>query len=84
MIITAKALIAPWQIKNRIFNAGTESCVVQSDQLDARGPFTIAPGAIFEREMITDHVPKLVDFEASVGTTNTTLRNTHIQLYAEK
>jgi len=45
---------SPWQIKHRIFNVGTESCVVQSEQLDAKGPFTIGPGAIFEREMVAE------------------------------
>ncbi len=75
---------SPWQIKNRIINVGTESCVVRSVQLDARGPFTIEPGAISEREVITERDPMLVNFEASVGTTNTTPTKTQFQLYAEK
>jgi hypothetical protein len=77
-------LDSPWRIKHRIFNAGTESCVVQSEQLDASGPFTIGPGAIFEREIITEHAPYLADFEVSVGTASTTMEKTHIQLYVEK
>ena len=75
---------SPWQIKNRVLNAGTVSCIVQSEHLDPTGPFTIGAGAIFEREMITEHAPNLVDFEASVGTTNSALTKTRIQLYTGK
>jgi hypothetical protein len=77
-------LHSPWQIKHRFFNRGSESCVIQSKYLDASGPLTIRPGAILEREMITDRAPNLVDVEASVGATNTTMQKTHIQLYAEE
>ena len=42
----------PWQIKYRVFNAGTQSCIVQSDQLDAKGPLTLGPGETIERERL--------------------------------
>jgi hypothetical protein len=82
--IYGRSLRSPWQIKNRIINVGTESCVVKSEQLDARDPFTIAPGAIFEREIISERSPVLVDSEAAIGTTNTSLTKTQFQLYTEK
>jgi hypothetical protein len=69
-------------IQHRIFNAG-QSCVVNSDQLDPKGPFTIGAGETITRERLALSRPKLVQTEVSVGATSTTLKKTLIPLYAE-
>jgi hypothetical protein len=69
-------------IQHRIFNAG-QSCVVSSDQLDPKGPFTIGAGEVITRERLALSRPKLVQIEVSVGATGTTLKKTLIPLYAE-
>jgi hypothetical protein len=69
-------------IQHRIFNAG-QSCIVSSDQLDPKGPFTIAAGEVITRERLAESRPKLVQIEVSVGATGTTPKKTLIPLYAE-
>ena len=69
-------------IQNRIFNAG-QTCIVKSNQLDPKGPFTIGAGDTLTRERLAQSRPKLVVTEVYVGTTDTTLKETHIPLYAE-
>ncbi len=69
-------------IQNRIFNVG-QSCVVKSDQLDPKGPFTIGAGDTVTREGLAQSRPKLVQAEVFVGVSNTTLKKTLIPLYAE-
>jgi hypothetical protein len=69
-------------IQHRIFNAG-QNCVVKSDQLDPKGPFTVGAGEIVGRERLAQYRPKLVQSEVFVGATNTTLKKTLIPLYAE-
>ena len=69
-------------IQHRIFNAG-QSCVVQSDQLDPKGPFTVGAGETVTRERLALSRPKLIQTEVSVGATSTTLKKTLIPLYAE-
>jgi hypothetical protein len=75
---------SPYQIKHRVFNVGNQGCVVQSTQLNPKGPFALAPGDVFDREWIIEGPPKLVDGEVSVGTTNTTLKKAHIPIYADQ
>jgi hypothetical protein len=77
-------LNSPWRIKDRIYNAGTQSCVVESVQVNPKGPFPIGPGDVFEKEWIVERVPTLVGIDLSVGLTNTTLEKTHIQLFGEQ
>jgi hypothetical protein len=62
----------PWRINHRILNSGLQTCIVQSEQLDAEGTFTLGPGKIDERERLSIHLPKLVDIAVSVGTPNIT------------
>jgi len=69
-------------IQHRIFNAG-QSCVVSSDQLDPKGPFTIGAGEAITRERLALSRPKLIEIEVSVGATGTTPKKTIIPLYAE-
>jgi hypothetical protein len=69
-------------IQNRIFNLG-QSCVVQSDQIDPKGPFTIGAGDTVTRERLAQSRPKLVQTEVSVGATGAPLKKTVIPLYAE-
>jgi hypothetical protein len=70
-------------IQHRIFNAG-QSCVVKSDQLDPKGPFTIGAGDTVTRERLAQSRPKLVPTEVFVGATSTTLKKTLIPLYSEQ
>jgi hypothetical protein len=69
-------------IQHRIFNAG-QSCVISSDQLDPKGPFTIGAGEVITRERLALSRPKLVEIEVSVGATGTAPKKTLIPLYAE-
>jgi hypothetical protein len=69
-------------IQHRIFNAG-QTCVVKSDQLDPKGPFTIGAGDTVTRERMAQSKPKLIQTEVFVGATGMTLRQTLIPLYAE-
>jgi hypothetical protein len=69
-------------IQNRIFNAG-QTCVVKSDQLDPKGPFTIGAGDTVTRERLVQSRPKLVQTEVFVGVSNATLTKTFVPLYAE-
>lgn len=75
---------SPWRIKHRIFNTGTQSCVVQSVQINPKGPFTIGPGDVFDREWIIEYPPKLISTDLSVGLSSTTLKKISIQIYAEQ
>jgi hypothetical protein len=77
-------LNSPWRIKHRVFNIGSQSCVVQSAQLNPRGPITVSAGDVFEREWILAKPPKLADGDVSVGASNTPLKNVPIRLYVEK
>jgi len=77
-------LDSPWRIKHRVFNIGSQSCVVQSAQLNPRGPVTVSAGDVFEREWISAKVPKLVDGDVSVGASNTSLKNVPVRLYIER
>jgi hypothetical protein len=69
-------------IQHRIFNAG-QNCIVSSDQLDPKGPFTIGAGEVITRERLALSRPKLLQVEVSVGATGTTPKKTLIPLYAE-
>jgi hypothetical protein len=69
-------------IRHRIFNAG-QNCVVKSDQLDPKGPFTIGAGDTVTRERLSQSRPKLVKTEVSVGATSSTLKKTLVPLYCE-
>lgn len=75
---------SPWRIKHRVFNIGSQSCVVQSAQLNPRGPVTVSAGDVFEREWISAKPPKLVDGDVSVGASNTPLKNVPVRLYVER
>jgi hypothetical protein len=75
---------SPWRVKDRVFNLGPASCIVQSEQLDPKGPFTIAPGANLDREFLTEHAPELAEQEIIVGTTNTAPQKSRVQFYTEK
>lgn len=77
-------LNSPWRIKHRVFNMGNQPCVLQSAQLNPKGPFTVSGSEIFEREWITRKPPRLVDEEVSVGAINTPLKNVPIRIYVEK
>ena len=69
-------------IEHRIFNAG-QSCVVKSDQLDPKGPFTIGAGDTVTRQRLAQSRPKLVQTEVLVGATGTAPKKTLVQLYTE-
>jgi hypothetical protein len=77
-------LDSPWRIKHRVFNIGSQSCAVQSAQLNPRGAVTVSAGDVFEREWISAKAPKLVDGDVSVGASNTPLRNVAVRLYVER
>src|SRR5664280_1690951 len=65
---------SPWRIKDRIFNAGTQGCIIQFGQISQKGPFTIGPGDVFEREWIIERVPVLVRSDLSVGLSDGTMK----------
>jgi len=69
-------------IQHRIFNAG-QGCVVSSDQLDPKGPFTIGAGEAITRERLALSRPQLVQIEVSLGVAGTTPKKTLIPLYVE-
>jgi hypothetical protein len=75
---------SPWRIKHRIFDVGTQDCLIQSEKMNLTRPVTIKPGDVFERESISESVPKLVDIEISVGVTSTSLTKTTVPLYVER
>jgi hypothetical protein len=77
-------MTSPFRIKHRVFNAGSQPCVVQSAQLNPKGPFTVSAGDVFEREWITGKAPKLIDGVVSVGAINTPLKSVPIRLYVER
>jgi hypothetical protein len=70
-------------IEHRIFNAG-QTCIVKSDQLDPKGPFTIGAGDTVTRQRLAQSRPKLVQTEVFVGITSTALKETLIPLYVEQ
>jgi hypothetical protein len=74
----------PWTIYHRTLNSGFQTCIVQLEQLDAEGPFTLGPGKVDERERLSAHLPKLVDIAVSVSTPNTTPEKSLIQVYADQ
>ena len=74
---------SPWQIKHRLFNVGTQDCLIQSKMMNLPAPVAIKAGDVFERESISESVPQLVDIEISVGATSTSLTRTTVRLYAE-
>ena len=75
---------SPWRIKHRIFDVGTQNCLIQSEQMNLRTPVTIKSGDVFERESISESVPKLLDVEISVGATSTSLTKTTVKLYVQR
>jgi hypothetical protein len=74
----------PWTIYHRILNSGIQTCIVQSEQLDAEGPFRFGPGKVDESERLSVHLPKLVDITVSVSTPSTTPEKRPVQVYAEQ
>jgi hypothetical protein len=76
-------LNSPFLIKHRIFDLGTQDCLVQSEKMNLATPVTIKPGVVFERESLSDSKPQLVDTEISVGATSTSLTKTTVLLYVE-
>jgi hypothetical protein len=72
---------SPVRIKHRVFNAGNQSCTMQSALLNPKGLFTVPAGEFFERELLTQKPPKLTDEEVSVGAGNTPLKSVSIRLY---
>jgi hypothetical protein len=68
-------------MKHRIFDVGTQDCLIQSEKMNLAGPVTIKAGDVFERESISESAPRLVDVEISVGTTSTSLTKTTVPLY---
>src|ERR1022692_536547 len=74
----------PWPIYHRTLTSGIHTCIVQSEQLDAEGPFTLGPGKVDERERLSVHLPKPVYIAVSVGTPNTAPEKMPIQVYAEQ
>jgi hypothetical protein len=76
-------LFCPWRIKHRVFNVGTQGCLIQSEKMNVTTPVAIKPGDIFEREIISESGAKLVDIEISVGATSTSLTKTTVPLYVE-
>jgi hypothetical protein len=77
-------LNSPWRIKDRIFNVGTQGCVIQFGQISQKAPFTIGSGDVFEREWIVERVPVLVRSDLSVGLSDGTMKKIPIQIYAEQ
>jgi len=69
-------------IQHRIFNAG-QTCVVKSDQLDPKGPFTIGAGDTATRERLAQSRPKLVQTEVFVGAQGVAPKKIYIPLYSE-
>ena len=41
---------SPWQIKHRLFNAGTQDCLIQSKMMHLSTPVAIKAGEVFGRE----------------------------------
>jgi len=82
--VYGNSMSSPFRIKHRVFNAGSQPCVVQSAQLNPKGGFTVSPGDIFEREWITGKPPKLVDGVVSVGAVNTSLKDVPVRIYVER
>jgi hypothetical protein len=74
----------PWPIYHRTLTSGIHTCIVQSEQLDAEGPFTLGPGKVDERERLSMPLPTLVDIVVSVRTPNTTPENKPIQISADQ
>ena len=72
---------SPWRIKHRIFDVGTQDCLIQSEKMNLPRPVTIKSGEVFEREGISESVPKLVDIEILVGAASTALTKTTVPLY---
>lgn len=75
---------SPWRIKHRVFDVGTEDCVIQSEKMNLASPVTVKPGEALERESISESAPKLVDIEISVGATRNSLTKTTVPLYVER
>jgi hypothetical protein len=69
-------------IRHRIFNAG-RSCVIKSELLDPKGPFTIGAGDTITRERLAQSRPRLVQTEVFVGATGAPLQRISIPLYSE-
>lgn len=82
--VYGQRLNSPWQIKNRIFNVGSQDCVIQSKQLNVEDAVTVKPGDILERERVSEGPPKLVEVEISIGATGTSRTMTTIPLYLDR
>lgn len=57
----------PWQISDRLVNAGAEKCLIQSDQIGV-GPVVLAPGEDAKKTLYTDSRPRLITRQISLGT----------------
>jgi hypothetical protein len=73
---------SPWHIKHRIFNIGTQDCVIQSQALNLGNPTTVKPGDALDREYLSERAPKLVDAPISIGAAGTSRATTSIPIYA--
>ena len=56
----------PWQVSNRVVNAGLQKCVIQSEQLTS-GPVALAPGEDAKKTLYPLSKPKLIHRQLSVG-----------------
>jgi hypothetical protein len=74
-------LYSPVRIMQRIFDVGTQDCLIQSEKMNLATPVNIKAGDVFERESISEGFPQLVDIEISVGTARTSLTKTTVPLY---
>jgi len=75
---------SPWRIKQRIFNSGSQDCVIKSEKINVANPATIKAGEVLEKERLTQSAPTLLDVEISVGATSGSLSTTNIPLYVPR
>ncbi|HVS88236.1 MAG TPA: hypothetical protein VHF01_08430 [Candidatus Acidoferrum sp.] len=75
---------SPWIIKHRIFNVGSQNCVIQSEKIGLVSPVTIKPGDILEKERFSDGAPKLFEVQVSLGAASMPPTSTTIPLYVER
>jgi hypothetical protein len=67
-------------IKHRIFNVGTQGCVIQSQTLNLENPTVIKPGETLDREQVFEHAPKLHDAVISIGAAGAPRETTSIHM----
>ncbi len=75
---------SPWRIKDRIFNTGPNSCVIQSTEINPKGPVTISGGEVFEKEWIVERVPIPKTIQFSAGVAGAVASTSSVTVYGEQ